>query len=232
MFYGYVRISTQSQNPERQVRNILKEFPDARIFQEVFTGTKITVRPEFQKLLKRVVKGDTIVFDSVSRMARNADEGVELYMNLFQKGVNLIFLKERLIDTATYQKAIETSVPLTGTAVDAILKGINEYLRILAAEQIRLAFRQAQKEVDDLHQRTKEGIRTARLQGKQIGQRKGSTLNVKKKQPAKEKILKLNKTFGGEFTNEETWRMIGISKQTFYKYKAEIIKSINESAGD
>jgi DNA invertase Pin-like site-specific DNA recombinase len=229
MIYGYVRISTPSQNPERQVRNILKEFPNAKFFQEVFTGTKLTARPEFQKLLRRVVKGDTIVFDSVSRMARNADEGVELYLSLFQKGVNLVFLKERMIDTSTYQKAIETAVPLTGTAVDAILKGINEYLRILAAEQIRLAFQQAQKEVDDLHQRTREGIQTARLEGKQIGQRKGSTLNVKKKQPAKEKILKLNKTFGGQFTNKETWEMIGISKQTFYKYKAELVESLNES---
>lgn len=229
MIYGYVRISTPSQNPERQVRNILKEFPDAKMVQEVFTGTKLTARPEFQKLIKRVVKGDTIVFDSVSRMARNAAEGVELYLSMFQKEVNLVFLKERMIDTATYQKAIETAVPLTGTAVDAILKGVNEYLRILAAEQIRLAFQQAQKEVDDLHQRTREGIQTARLEGKQIGQRKGSTLNVKKKQPAKDKIIKLNKTFGGQFTNKETWEMIGISKQTFYKYKNELIESLNES---
>ena len=229
MIYGYVRISTPSQNPERQVRNILKEFPDAKMVQEVFTGTKLTARPEFQKLIKRVVKGDTIVFDSVSRMARNAAEGVELYLSMFQKEVNLVFLKERMIDTATYQKAIETAVPLTGTAVDAILKGVNEYLRILAAEQIRLAFQQAQKEVDDLHQITREGIQTARLEGKQIGQRKGSTLNVKKKQPAKDKIIKLNKTFGGQFTNKETWEMIGISKQTFYKYKNELIESLNES---
>lgn len=229
MIFGYARTSTPSQNSERQMRNILKEFPDAKIFQEIFTGTKITARPEFQKLLKRAVKGDTIVFDSVSRMARNADEGVELYMDLCEKGVNLVFLKERMIDTATYKKAIETAVPLTGMAVDAILKGVNEYLRILAAEQIKLAFQQAQKEVTDLHQRTREGIQTARLQGKQIGQKSGAKLNVKKKQPAKEKILKLNKTFGGQFTNEETWKMIGISKQTFYKYKAEIIESLNES---
>ena len=43
----------------------------------------------------------------------------------------------------------------------------------LAKEQIRLAFIQAQKEVDDLRQRTKEGIETARRDGKQIVQKKG-----------------------------------------------------------
>ena len=46
----------------------------------------------------------------------------------------------------------------------------------LAKEQIRLAFDQAEKEVEDLHQRTREGIQTARLNGKQIGQRQGAKL--------------------------------------------------------
>ncbi|WP_330621544.1 hypothetical protein [Butyrivibrio sp.] len=47
-------------------------------------------------------------------------------------------------------------------------------------QQMRIAFDQAEKEVQDLHQRTKEGIQTARLIGKQIGQKKGNKLNVKK----------------------------------------------------
>ena len=50
-------------------------------------------------------------------------------------------------------------------------RGINQYLMALAKEQIRLAFDQAEKEVEDLHQRTREGIQTARLNGKQTGQR-------------------------------------------------------------
>ena len=51
---------------------------------------------------------------------------------------------------------------------------------------------------------TKEGIKKARLNGKQIGQRKGAKLNVKKEAPAKEMIKKHNKSFGGQLTNEET----------------------------
>lgn len=112
--------------------------------------------------------------------------------------------------------------------MDFILEGINQYLMALAKEQIRLAFKQAEKEVQDLHQRTKEGIETARLNGKQIGQKKGARLIVKKAAPAKEQIRKYNKDFGGQLNNQETWELIGISKMTFYKYKREIMEEMAE----
>ena len=49
--FGYCRISTPKQNLERQVRNILKEYPDAIIVQETFSGTKYQVRRELEKLI-------------------------------------------------------------------------------------------------------------------------------------------------------------------------------------
>ena len=78
MIYGYVRVSTDKQNIDRQIRNILAVDASAKIYQEIFTGTKTTGRHEFQKLLNKVQSGDTIIFDSVSRMSRNASEGFEL----------------------------------------------------------------------------------------------------------------------------------------------------------
>ena len=57
------------------------------------------LRDRLQKILKTVKKGDTIVFDSVSRMARNADDGTTRYFELYERGINLIFIKERHIDT-------------------------------------------------------------------------------------------------------------------------------------
>ena len=222
MQYGYTRISTSKQNIERQVRNILASYPAAHIVREVFTGTKIQSREVLDKLLKRIQPGDTIIFDSVSRMSRNAAEGFELYQELYNKDVELVFLKEPHISTSTYKKALENNLELTGTNLDFILDGVNKYLMALAKEQIRLAFEQAQKEVDDLHQRTREGIQTARLNGKQIGQRPGAKLTVKKAASAKEVIRKHNKTFGGPLSNEETWKLAGISKMTFYKYLREL----------
>ena len=156
-------------------------------------------------------------------MSRNAAEGFKLYEELYNKNIELIFLKEPHINTGTYKKALQNNVSLTGTNVDYILEGVNKYLMALAKEQIQLAFDQAQKEVDDLHQRTKEGIETARLNGKRIGLEKGSKLTTKKSLAAKEVIRKHNKDFGGSLSNEDTWKLAGISKMTFYKYKNELL---------
>ena len=186
MIYGYCRVSTQSQNIERQVRNILAAFPDATIVREVYTGTTFQGRDKLEKLLEKVRRDDTIVFDSVSRMSRSAEEGFALYESLYSKGIHLVFLKEPHINTDTYRKALAAKVGLTGDKVDFILEGVNRYLMELAKEQIRLAFEQSQKEVDDMRQRTKEGMETARLNNKQIGQKRGAKLRVKKAETAKD----------------------------------------------
>lgn len=219
--YGYARISTAKQSIERQIRNIEREYPGAMIVREAYTGTKID-RKEWNKLFSAVKAGDTIVFDSVSRMSRNAEEGYTAYEELYTKGVNLVFLKEPHINTDTYKSALQSNVPMTGTSVDYILEGVNKYLLALAKEQIRLAFDQAEKEVEDLHQRTREGIQTARLNGKQIGQQQGAKLTTKKSIAAKEVILKHSKDFGGTLTDTDVMRLTGLARNTFYKYKREL----------
>jgi len=70
--------------------------------KEVYTGTKFQGRKEFDKLLRHVDSGDSIIFDSVSRMSRNSEEGFNNYEELYNRGINLIFLKEPHINTATY----------------------------------------------------------------------------------------------------------------------------------
>jgi len=56
--YGYCRISRKEQSIDRQVRNILAEYPEAHILKEAFTGIKVEGRREFEKLLKIVHMGD------------------------------------------------------------------------------------------------------------------------------------------------------------------------------
>lgn len=226
MIYGYTRISTKQQSIERQIRNIKDLYPNAVIIEEVYTGTKIYGRKEFDKLLKKVKSGDTIVFDSVSRMSRNAEEGFELYQELFNKGIELVFIKEAHINTTTYKQALKNNIQLTGTTVDFILEGINKYLLALAKEQIKLAFIQSEKEVKDLQQRTKEGIETARLNGKQIGQVKGTKLITKKSIEAKEQIKKYSKDFNGTLKDIEVMKLIGIARNSYYKYKKELIQEL------
>lgn len=220
--YGYVRVSTQNQKIERQIANIKRECDTAIIFTEKVTGTKLDIRKEFNNLLSIVDPGDTIIFDSVSRMSRNAEEGFKLYEQLFNKGVELIFLKENYINTSTYKKALNNNIALTGTAVDSILKGVNEYLMNLAKEQIKIAFEQAEKEVKDLQQRTKEGMAVAKANGKQIGRASGITIETHKAKECKKLILKHSKKFGGTLNNKECMAIVGVAKATFYKYVEEL----------
>lgn len=220
--YGYCRISKKQQNIERQIRNILSVYPDADIRTEAYTGTKMDGRKELEKILKEIRSGDTIIFDSVSRMSRDAEEGFKLYQDLFQKGVELIFLKEPQINTTTYKKALQGRIEPTGTKVDLILDGINAFLLELAKEQIKIAFAQAEKEVMDLRQRTKEGIETARRNGKQIGHEQGKKFNIKKAAPAKEKIKKYSRDFDGTLPDAEVMKLVGLARNTYYKYKKEL----------
>lgn len=227
--YGYCRISTKQQNIDRQERNILAEYPAALIIKEVFTGTKLEGREKFDKLLKKVKTGDTIVFDSVSRMSRNAEDGFELYKKLFEKGVNIVFIKEAYINTDTYKQKVEANNTIQVEDEElnnTIMQGIRNYLLKLAEKQIKIAFDQAEKEVQDLRQRTREGIETARLNGKQIGQQKGRELVTKKSIQAKEQIQRYSKDFEGTLKDIEVMKLIGISRNSYYKYKKQLMKQI------
>lgn len=226
--YGYVRISTQKQSIERQIRNIKNEYPNAIIVQEIYTGTKIIERKEFSKLLKRLKSGDTLVCDSVSRFSRDSEEGFKLYEKLFNQGVNLVFLKESYVNSDVYKQSLNIELPSTSDEIANIfLEASKKAMMLLAKRQIQEAFRQSEKEVKDLQQRTKEGIETARLNGKQIGGVEGKKLTTKKSIKAKELIKKHNKCFNGYLNDKDTIKLIkgelgAIANNSYYKYKREI----------
>lgn len=239
--YGYVRISTKKQSVDRQIRNIKRAYPTAIIIVEEFTGTSLD-RPKWNKLLRMLQVGDTIVFDEVSRMSRNAKEGFETYKRLFESGIDLVFLKEPHINTESYRESmksvfdmeIQSGDPDADELINSIMKAVNRFALCKIEKDIYRAFEQAQKEVDYLHQRTAEGIAVARINGKQIGLKKGSKLVTKKSIEVKPLIKKYNRAFGGPLNNEETIRQLGIAKMTFYKYKKEIIEELaleQEAAG-
>lgn len=229
--YGYARISTMKQKIERQIDNIKQAYPDAVIITEAYTGTKID-RPAFSKLVQQLQPGDTLVFDEVSRMSRNAAEGFDLYRELYEKGVNLVFLKEPHINTDVYRSTAQA--PLTGTKDldETLIKGLNEYLMRLAQKQIQIAFDTAQSEVDFLHKRTSEGVRKAQAAGKQIGRAEGSSAGAgfkeyAKARAAKEIIKKHNKDFGGTLSDVDTIKLAGCARGSYYKYKRELRAEID-----
>ena len=126
MIYGYCRVSTKHQRIDRQVTNITELYPRATIIREFFTGTTQS-RPQWEKFITQVKKEDTIIFDSVSRMARNSAEGYKDYKYLYELGVNLVFLNEPMINTSvldtTKNKLLNINIETGNQALDNFFKG-------------------------------------------------------------------------------------------------------------
>ena len=210
MIYGYARVSTANQKLERQTENIKRDYPDATLITEKFTGTT-TDRPEWVRLMKKVRAGDTIVFDSVSRMSRNKTEGVEL-----------IFLKEPHINTSVYRNALKTAVPLTGTSVDCVVNIINQSIEQLARKPIEDEFTRAELEVDDLHHRISEGMKASKAGDKISQSRTGNKYPRSKSILAKEIIITNSRDFKGSLADKECAKKANVSIATFYRIKKEI----------
>ena len=239
--FGYARISTTKQNIERQIKNIKQQNPDAIIITEEYTGTT-TDRPAWNKLQKQLRAGDVVIFDEVSRMSRNADEGVALYEELFDKGVNLVFIKEPHINTSVYRDKLQKQMDkVTGTGnaatdklLNTIIEALHEYTIDLAKEQIALAFQTAEAEVEYLHQRTSEGVKAARERYEKAvalgetpekqkpGRAEGSTIETRKAKEQKQVILKHSKDFNGTLSDAEVMKLTGLARNTFYKYKKQL----------
>ncbi len=224
--YGYARVSTKTQNLERQITEIEKEqarlYPQGtitKIYKDKFRGTTLN-RDEWQKLYNRVKENDTIIFESVDRLSRNAKEGVEVYQELYTRGVNLIFINDPLINTDNYKKSMSEKLSLTGiTEADFYIEATNKLLLHLAKKQVKIAFEQAQKDNETRSRRVKEGQAKT---NKKIGIEKGRKLTTQKSKQFKPIILESSKDFNGSMTDKKLMEHLGLSRNTFYKYKREL----------
>ena len=231
MIYAYCRVSTKHQRIARQITNITEIYPKAIIIREFYSGTT-QQRPAWEKLISQIKTGDTVVFDSVSRMSRNAQEGYKDYKMLYELGIHLVFLNEPLINTSVFDSTksnlLSIQVETGNEAVDNFFKGnvrlINDFLMALAEEQIKAAFEQSEKEVTDLHSRISQGMREAKRNGTHIGLPKGTTLTTKKSIQCKAIIKKHCKDFGGSLDDPDVIKLCGCSRNSYYKYKREIKK--------
>lgn len=239
VYYEYVRVSTRKQNPQRQYRNMSSYCKEQGIkvtkaYEDKFTGTT-TERPEFNSLKKRVAddlekgKAVTIIFDSVSRMSRNAEEGVKQYFEWFDQGVNLVFLHESTINTETYKNSLR-EIGMTGTDADLILEGVNAFLRKLAKNQIIQAFEQSEKEARDIKSRVIEGLEASDKRGGRPVIEVGDRTETQKARDAKRYIKQHSKRFGGELNDSQCMKCAGISRPTFYQYLKQMEEEYQKGA--
>ena len=203
--YGYCC----GENIEKQEQSILAAYPNAIIVKEA---------SEWDNVCKNLNKGDTLVYDRVSVMNNETTEAIKLYEYCYDREINLVFLKEPHLNTDTYRKAMESTLPDNRFKADIVSKALMN----LISEQIRLAIENPIEEAVSFSQRTKDGIERARLNGKQIGQPKGAKLTTKKSLKMKEIILNSSKDFNGTLTDPEMLELTKLARGTYYKYKREL----------
>lgn len=146
--FGYARVSTEQQNLDRQL-DMLTQYGVDYIFNEKMTGTKRD-RPELNKLLDRLMAGDTVVVESLSRLGRSTKDLIELVELFEKKRVHLVSLKEQ----------IDTSTP-AGKLLFTLMSAIAQFERDVIAE------------------RTREGLNAARARGRVGGRPRANEQKVR-----------------------------------------------------
>jgi len=229
MIYGYSRVSTNKQSHARQIQAIRKAYPECvHIYQDNYTG-KTQNRDNWNKLKKIVNSGDTIVFEDVSRMSRNASEGFAEYKELFSKGVELVFLHHPHVNTAKYRellkenaenpigeifdkiRSIKTGNPATDELLSGMFGSVQTFIETINMQNVEKdiiqAFDEAEQEIAYLSQRTKDGMKAHKASKKITEKKTGMQYRT-------EKILK---------------RMIDVLTYSRYFHISE--KNIHDDAG-
>lgn len=156
----------------------LEKYGVDMIYNEKMSGTKKN-RPELTKLLDRITEGDTVVVESLSRLGRSTKDLIELTETFQSKGVNLVSLKE----------SIDTNSP-TGKLLFTLMSAIAQFERDVIAD------------------RTREGLKSARVRGRTGGRPRANPEQVKK-------AVKLYKT--EQYSIKEIEELTGIKKSTLYR---------------
>ena len=158
-YYGYMRISTKEERAKqkynRQEKALARYAEDNKIeyvflFKEDVSGKSFKNRAEWQRLEKIVQPGDTVVFKDISRFTREAEAGYIKYMELMNKGVNLIFIDNLTISTDYIRELLhiaERQDLVAKTSLESTVK-LLLIVELNRAEQERLT----------ISKRTKDGM--------------------------------------------------------------------------
>lgn len=188
MKIGYVRVSTVDQNEARQIE-AMKTDGVKKIYMDKKSGKDFN-RPEYQKMISELHKGDVLVIHSIDRLGRNYEEIIDEWRKITKEiGADIIVQDMPLLNTCQ-------SRDLTGTLISDIVLQLLSYV--------------AQRERENIRQRQREGIEIAKAQGKYKGRAK--------KEIDKE-LFENTKTRwqSGEITKVQFAEIMGISRGTLYK---------------
>lgn len=185
--YAYIRVSSKDQNEDRQ-RIAMLEYgiEDGNIILDKQSGKDFS-RPGYNKLVKKLKPGDTLVIKSIDRLGRNYSEILEQWRMLTsEKEVGIIVLDMPLLNT-------EQNRDLTGTLISDIVLQLLSYV--------------AETERNYIRQRQEEGIAAAKARGVKFGRRP-------KERPPEFYELKA-KWLSGEISSRKAAMQLGIHHSTF-----------------
>lgn len=193
MIYGYIRVSTREQKEDRQLEALKKyKIKTENIYIDKISG-KDFKRPQYQKLIKRVKKGDIIVIKSLDRLGRNYSDLRQQWQKLTHiKRVDIIVIDMPLLNT-------NQNKDLLGTFTSDLVLEILSFV--------------AETERNNIKQRQAEGIKTAKAKGIKFGRPKIHRLDA-----YREIFEKLERN---ELTNKKAMELMKTSESTFYRLKRE-----------
>ncbi|AQP54628.1 hypothetical protein CBF34_00830 [Vagococcus penaei] len=201
MKVGYIRVSTNQQNLDRQ-RKQMKENKVEIVYEEQQSGKDISNRPEFQEMLAFVRKDDTVVVTSLDRLGRNYDDTKQVYRDLREKGVQIEVLDAPFLNFNTNNKLLDQ-------AMSDMFLSLLSYI--------------AQNEREAIHERQRQGIELAKKQGKYKGRQAIYTKDSRDKQ--KQLIYQqIIKWYQEGVPVRQIARESGVSRNTVYRILKDLEK--------
>ena len=192
--YGYARVSTRYQNPDRQVIALRQFGVDRRrIVVETQSGKDFANRPLYLKLVEKLRPGDILVVQSLDRLGRNYKEILEEWRHITKdKHAHIIVLDMPLLRTQENMELIQ---------------------QLLADLVLQLLSFIAQKEREEIRNRQQQGIEAAKARGVVFGRPKAEI-----PENFREVVDRWNR---GEFPSREAARLLGVSRTTFFRWLRE-----------
>lgn len=199
--YGYVRVSSTDQNEDRQLLALKRlDISDMKIYVDKQSG-KDFERPQYKKMIKKIMRGDLLYVLSIDRLGRDYEEVQDQWRIITKKiGADICVLDTPALDTRRTRDLVETLIS------DVILQV--------------LSFG-AQSEREHIRQRQAEGIQAAKLRGVRFGR-------PRKLLP--DNFEEISRSYrSGEITLRNAAKLCGMAKTTFHDAVFRVGSSISAS---
>lgn len=207
--------STRKEWNDKRIARVKCLYPDATVIssKSVCENGSDSYIPY---LLKNTSRGTQIIFDEFSNLGVDDENRIKNYRKFVESGIHITFINEPILSSSNLLKTyclFTEAETLSDVDVDTFMnlvrKSVSEYLKA--------------KEMESLGRKAMQGI-TIENGGNPVGRPAGTTLETKKAEESKQKILRLSADFDGYMHDQELIKYLGISRNSFYKYKADLKK--------